>query len=389
MNEMETKTNDSVEIIKCPNCGASDTTFTIANGRFRCHYCGKESEPDADGILNIVSDLDSLNDLDGQHFSPGMGELRQPEEEVVSFRCPSCKAEMSVETRSNSGSLTCHWCRHTISVANKINNGVRPDCLIPFTVSKRTAEYLIRDYLSQYRKYADLAFISTFRTDMIKPVYLPYMLGDFHVQAKHTGKGAIFVRSRKSLLDEDPVYDYDEYDFERCFDLCIKDLMVEANKKYAKIGTLDSSFDSRNIVNSILPFDTTKIVDYDPKFLNGDYRAEFRDMSYDAMKTNIKNQCTDISVYNALKTMESYTSGYIFEESDLDFVGSRIKSVLCPIWLYSYMDKKHKLNYICVNGQTGETAACVPLNTEKLFFTAVLIDALVLAAFFLSHAIVF
>jgi hypothetical protein len=45
------------------------------------------------------------------------------------------------------------------------------------------------------------------------------------------------------------------------------------------------------------------------------------------------------------------------------------------------MDKKGKLNYICVNGQTGETAASVPLYTGKLFFFAVLLDIFVLLIF--------
>jgi hypothetical protein len=311
-----------------------------------------------------------------------MGELRQPVEEVVSSRCPSCKAEMSVETKSHIGSLTCHWCRHIISVANKINNGVRPDSLIPFTVSMRQAEYLIFDYLKKRTFYAAPAFVRTFRTDLIKPVYLPYALGDFHLKSKHAGKAAIFVREHPAgFTREDPAYDYDEFLFERQFDLYIDDLLVEANWKYTKFKERAAESDSRNIINSILPFDTTKIVDYDPKFLNGEYRAEFRDMSYDAMKKNIKNQCTDISVYNAQQTMARFTSGYIFEDNDVDFIGSRISSVLCPIWLYSYMDKKGKLNYICVNGQTGEAAASVPLYTGKLFFFAVLLDILVLLLF--------
>jgi transposase-like protein len=379
---VETKANEAVEIIKCPGCGASDITFAIVGGRFHCHYCGRDSVPDTEGVLSLVSSMDDLKTLEGKQLSPGMGELRQSSEEVVSFRCPGCKAEMSVETKSDVGSLTCHWCRHTISVADKINNGARPDCLIPFEISKRQAEYLILDYLAKYRFYIDPIFAGSFRTDMIRPVYLPYVLGDFHLRAFHNGDAAIYLR-KHTFMKEDPTYDYAVYNFERKFNLYVSNLLVEANRKYAQQKKQAVAADSRNIVNSMLPFDTTKLVDYDPKFLNGDYRAEFRDMSYDELKQNIKNQCEDIAVFNALKTMTDFTSGYQFKDTNVSTVGERLSSVLCPIWLYSYMDKKRRLHYICVNGQTGETAACVPLYRGKLFLTCVLMELAAIGVFFI------
>jgi hypothetical protein len=291
-----------------------------------------------------------------------------------------------VDTKADTVSRTCHWCRHTISVANKINNGVRPDCVIPFTVPKLNAEASIRNYLDKHKFFADPVFTNTFKTEMIKPVYLPYAMCDFRLKSNHSGEAAIFIRSRQvgSKDNKRTVYDYDVYNFKRRFNLYINDMLVEANWKYTKIKGKKTTEDSRNIVNSILPFDTSKIVDYDPKFLNGDYRAEFRDMSFEEMRDNIKGQFQDISVFNALQSMKQYTSGYKFQSNVIDFVGDRIDSILCPIWLYSYQDEKGKLNYICVNGQTGETAACVPVYKGKLLFVSFLVEiAAVIVTFLL------
>jgi ribosomal protein S27E len=376
--------DDSAKKIKCPGCGATEIVFNAATGKFRCEFCGKESEPNVQGVLTLVTTLDDAKKLEGHHLSPGMGELRQPEEEVVSFRCPSCKAEMSVETNSDTGSISCHWCRHVISVANKINNGARPDCVIPFTVPKPDAEKFIRAYLDKHKFYADPVFTNTFKTDMIRPVYLPYAMCDFHLESLHSGEAAIFIRSRtvsQGKNSSKTVYDYDMYSFVRKFHLYINDLLVEANWKYAKIRGKSMAEDSRNIVNSVLPFDTSKIVDYDPKVLKGDYRAEFRDMSFDDMKNNVKDQFEDISVFNALKTMTQYTSGHKFLNNKIDFIGDRVDSVLCPLWLYSYQDQKGKLSYICVNGQTGETAACIPVHKGKLIFFSAIVEVV---AFFVT-----
>jgi hypothetical protein len=288
---------------------------------------------------------------------------------------------MSVEARSDTASLTCHWCRHLISVADIIDNGPRPDCLIPFTVPKDEAISLIREHLDKLKTFATPAFLQTFHAEMIRPVYLPYAMGDFHFKVTFSGEAVAIEGNRQG---NDPTVYYDTYSFVRRFHLYINDLLVEANWHYTRIKGQETTVNSKNIVNSILPFDTSKLVDYDPKFLNGDYRAEFRDMNFEEMKENVKSQFVDISVFNALMSMGQYTSGHKFLANNVEFVGDRVDSVLCPLWLYSYQDKKGKLNYICVNGQTGETAACIPVYKGKLLITSFLIEVVaIIVAFFL------
>jgi ribosomal protein L37AE/L43A len=368
---MDNTTAAAAQKITCPNCGATDIIFHTVKGMFHCQYCGSDSLPNAEGALSIITTLNNAKALKGHHLSPGMGDLHIPDQGVVSFRCPNCKAEMSIEARSNIGSLVCHWCRHVISVANIIANGPRPDAIIPFTVPKDYAEALIRNHISQFRFFANRKFAKTFRPEMIKPVFLPYAMCDFHLRATHAGEAAIH---RGSHLVMPPMgksytcYDLDLYGFMRRFHLYINDLLVEANRKYVRNRGQRTTVHSRNIVNSILPFDTSKIVDYDPKFLNGEYRAEFRDLTFDDMRMNIKNQFEDIAAYNTHQFMQQYDGGYKVLNTTLDFVGDRIDSVLCPIWLYSYRDRRRQLHYICVNGQTGELAASIPINKLMFFF---------------------
>jgi ribosomal protein S27E len=360
--------------LACPGCGATEISFDVAKGQFHCFYCGVDSAPDAQGVLSIITTLNNAKTLQGHYLSPGMGDLRIPDEEVVSFRCPSCQAEMSVDSRANLASLSCHWCRHLISVADIIANGPRPDGIIPFVVPKDDAEMLIRDYLYQRRHFADPTFVQTFHPEMIRPVYLPYAMGDFRWHASFHGKSAILIRTYK--IHKIRCFDYDLYDYKRRFNLYINDLLVEANWKYTRLEGQEATLSSRNIINSILPFDTAKIVDYDPKLLNGDYRAEFRNMSFEDMKTNIRKQFEDITIFHLQKTLLAYTSGYKIEENRLDFVGDRLESILCPLWLYSYRDAKKQLHYICVNGQTGEVSASLPYNKTKFFFFNLLVGYL-------------
>jgi len=384
------ETDSSVKKFRCPGCGSTDTVYNAERGVFICEFCRKETAAKQDAshqeLLNTIDDIKQLDDF---KVSPGMSDITQPEDEVLSFKCPSCKALLSVAADTNIGSLRCHWCRHLISVADKITNGVRPDGLIPFTIPKEQAMDYIGEYLRKRKFFAHPKFVRDFTIDLIRPVYLPYILTDIKANSSHNGEAA--KRLRKYTVgsgdSRKTVYDYELYNFTRKFDLYINDLMVEANKSYIQIpgGALNN--DSRNIINSIQPFDVQKVVDYSPIFLNGDYRAEFRNLNLNDVKQVIQAQLDDISMQQAAAvTMTEYDHGMKFYLNDVKQQAGKFDYVLAPVWLYSYLDHNNQLNYICVNGQTGETAASIPINKTKLLIVSVVIE---IAAIFLLIILLF
>lgn len=370
--DREQQTPDtSAKKVTCPKCGSTDVDFKVEAQEFVCKYCrsrwSAESDKSEDTIINSIEDIEGL---DYDDISKGCGDVVASESDVLTFKCPGCGAPITISSSADVGSVRCHWCRHQISVADKMSNGITPDGIIPFSVSKEEAQELIKEALKKKKFFAHPQFIKDFNIDNIRPVYLPYIVVDMHANGSSEGKGAIYKGSTGS--DDNKKYHYELYDFKRSFEFAYNDLYIEANSNYLMKEGENTLADSKNVINSILPFSIDSVVDFNPQFLNGDYRAEFRDLNIDDINGIIDSRTKDIV---AAKSMDGkYDSGQEFSEITADKIGRKLVSVLAPIWLYSYIDKDGKLNYICCNGQTGETATCIPVNKKKLIVASAIVE---------------
>jgi predicted RNA-binding Zn-ribbon protein involved in translation (DUF1610 family) len=363
------------EKLICSSCGSTDVSFNVETGKFRCDFCRTEVIPASDNLdEGLTGDLSDVEHLHGIHKSTGMSELIQSEEDVISFKCPSCGAEMSTCRDSDNVSLTCHWCRHHISAANKILNGAIPDGVLPFSVTKEQAKQNIGKYLKKKRFFACPKFIKTFSADQIRPVYLPYIVVDANVTCDFVGQGAIRTKTRQGDKNSSTTYDYDLYDVERSFDMSVNDLLIEANTNYIIKPGEKPKDHSKNIINYIQPFGLKHIASYNTRFLNGEYRAEFRNVSLDDIKEKITSRVRDIALFRTSETLSQYTHGVRIGSKSSEKIGERYSSILCPVWLYSYQDQNGKLHYACVNGQTGKTAGSVPIWKAKLFAVSAIIQ---------------
>jgi transcription elongation factor Elf1 len=368
----------SAKKLRCPKCGSTEIEHNIESGAVFCSFCRTKIEQSTENTQHLTGSIDDIRSIEGEIFTPGMGELRQPDSDCLSFKCPSCKAEMSVDPNSNIAMIMCHWCRHHISAADKISNGVRPDGLIPFTISKEQAIANISAVMKKRKFFACPQFLKTFSPELVRPVFLPYSMVSTRAKSLHEGQAA--VRKRQYTVssgknNRKTVYDFDVYEFGRQFDLFVNNLLIEANTAYfLKAGECITE-NSKNIINSIQPFDTSKIIDYDPRFLSGDFRAEFRDVPVDAIREKSMRLLEDVSIHQVVTRMPQYNHGQIFQKNGVNRLGTKYSSILAPVWLYSYYDpEKHKLSYICCNGQTGETAVSVPVYKTKLLITAAIIQ---------------
>ena len=86
-----------------------------------------------------------------------------------------------------------------------------------------------------------------------------------------------------------------------------------------------------------------------------------------------------------------YTRGVRWESEHVWIHGSRWVSVLLPVWLYGYEEKRGGetiTHYLAVNGRTGETMGSVPVQQWKLLLAALSIGTVVeaLALWFIANA---
>lgn len=123
----------SIELRRCPNCGASDVSTNTGTGKLRCKYCKHEFE---DAAVNSDTPDKTFENAKGDIVSSGASNIVPGQDVIVTFECPSCGAEVVVNTAEDLA-INCHWCRHALTASHKIPNGAVPDLVLPFTLKKK------------------------------------------------------------------------------------------------------------------------------------------------------------------------------------------------------------------------------------------------------------
>ena len=130
---------------------------------------------------------------------------------------------------------------------------------------------------------------------------------------------------------------------------------------------MNTSVNTNNVLNAILPFDTKNAVAYNSNYLAG-FTSERRDLDIDDIDDTVENNFLSIARSRADLMIRDYDRGVRWESEGLEIHGTRWVALYLPIWLYSYQDERNGLiHYIAVNGRNGRTMGSVPVDKFKLF----------------------
>lgn len=320
-----------------------------------------------------------ISQLEGEIIGSGTQDIVEETQNIMTFKCSSCGAEVVIDT-SETTQARCHWCRNTLSVNQQIPNGVIPDIVLPFHLTKADAKEQIENFVGKRKFFAHPQFKAEFTTENIMGVYFPYMVVDVNSHANFQGKGEHEVRRyiRGSGENRRTYYDADLYDIEREFDLSIEGLTVESSSDKLE----KNSNKTNNVINAIMPFDIENCVKYNANYLKG-YTSEKRDTNVEQLKQLVEEQSKDIARFAANETLKEYDRGVNWQKETLDVKGRQWKTAYLPVWLYSYQQKKGKdsiLHYVAVNARTKETMGSVPIHMPKLFGVSCLVELIGLLA---------
>lgn len=358
---------------KCARCGATDISLNVATGNLRCNFCRHEWQSTT---MNEAFGLDQgIGELRGVVMGSGSADIIPSTEVVMTFKCSACGAEVVIDT-DHSTQARCHWCRNTLSMNQQIPNGAVPDMVLPFKLPKEEAVRKIAEFVGKRKFYAHKRFRAEFNPENVMGIYLPYMVVDVNARAHFRGQGEHQTRSYTVKVGDrdERRYDADLYDVERAFDLHVNDLTVESSSQ-----RLDqTSSNTNNIINSIMPFDVEHAVQYDSNYLAG-FTSERRDTNVERLAPIVHTQSQDIARHQALKTLGHYDRGVRWDAEHVEVVGQRWVSAYLPVWLYSYHEQKSGgrslLHYVAVNARTGETMGSVPINQTRLLAASAVAQA--------------
>ena len=270
--------NDKNGANRCPNCGATDVTLNPSTGKLRCNFCRTVFD---DTSANANGGVDSLtSDIVGD----GATNIIPGEDLILTLKCPSCGAEVVINTEEVT-SARCHWCRHVLSVNEKMPNGAVPDLVLPFKTEKKFAEEKIDEFVHKRKFFAHPTFTKEFSSENVMGVYLPYMIVDVNAHAALSGEAEHLVKRYTvgSGNSQKTYYDADAYNVSREFDLLIDDLTIESSSDKLK---QDLKVNTNNVINSIMPFDTDNCVAWNPSYLRG-YASEKRDTDVNVLKPKL------------------------------------------------------------------------------------------------------
>jgi hypothetical protein len=251
-----------------------------------------------------------------------------------------------------------------------VANGTVPDAVLPFRIGKDDAVARIRQFVGKRRLFALKAFKEAFTPENVIPVYLPYMIVDGRVSADVAGYGEIETRSYTRGKDDDETtyYDADVYQVARHVDFTIDDLPLESSRER---GHLDTTSNTNNIINAILPFDTKNAVKWNASYLRN-CSSEKRDLDVADLLPRLEDALLSVARAQVERSVNRYDRGVRWEQERLALHGTRWVAMSLPVWLYAYRQRSGRgmLHYIAVNGRTGETMGSVPVQRWKLLLAA-------------------
>ncbi len=353
---------------RCPKCGSTDIELRAGTGMLVCLFCRNSWSG-----VRVEEEFglgEGLDDLSGTVIASGAQDISD-DETVMTLKCSACSAEVVVNVTTEL-TARCHWCRHVLTINEQIPNGAVPDAVLPFHITREDAIERIRQFVSKRQLFALKKFKKEFVPENVLGVYLPYMVVDGKVSSSVWGQGEIETRryTRGSGDDKETYYDADVYDVRRSVPFTVDDLTLESSGERANF---DTSANTNNIINTILPFDTKNAVKWNASFLHG-YTSQKRDQDVEELMPALENQLMSIARSEVHGSLGSYDRGVRWTQEALNVEGSRWVAMLLPVWLYSYFEPNGKggglLHYIAVNARTGETMGSVPVQKWKLMLAA-------------------
>ncbi len=348
---------------RCPKCGATEIRHKPGGDLLICQYCRHEWH--GQRVEEEFGFGEGIDQLQGTVMASGARDIDADAASLMSFKCTGCGAEVTVNTE-NAMTARCHWCRHVFGVNEQVANGAVPDAVLPFHIKKEDAVARIRQFVDKRRLFALKEFKEQFTPENVLGVYLPYMIVDGNTSVDVAGKGEI--QTRKYTQGKKTYYDADVYGVQRHVDFTVDDLPLESS---AERGNLDTSRNTNNIINTILPFDTKNAVKWNASYLAG-LSSEKRDLDVEKLRPRLEQALLSIGHHQVEQSVQRYDRGVRWEQERVAVHGTRWVAMYLPVWLYSYQQPgSGMVHYIAVNGRTGETMGSVPVQQWKLLLAAI------------------
>ena len=328
---------------KCPCCNAG-LVFSGEAQQLTCEYCGNSFELDTVRAFNESQEQESLEQIqwDDTHEQ----QWTQDEQETIqTFQCPSCGGE--ILTDQTTAATFCPFCENPTIVPSRLTGGLKPDAVIPFRTTKDDAKAAFLR-LCKGKPLLPRGFTGEQRLEKITGMYVPFWLYD--CDADFDGS----YRATRVQQWSDSRYEYtktDHFLLRRAADASFTGIPMDGSSK------MDDAF-----MESIEPFDYSRLTDFDMAYLTG-FLADKYDVSSESGEERIRQR-----VNNALEDqLQTSLLGYatvLPTSRQLHVRNSRARYALLPVWILN-TNYRGKIYTFAMNGQTGKMTGSFPVCPKR------------------------
>ncbi len=330
----------------CKSCGAK-LAFAPGAAKLKCGYCDyTEAVPQ------------SAEAVEEHAFEDYKAQSTGWDTQLKRYDCQKCGARTEVQPEITS--YSCAFCGSNQVVPQEQSTNLhKPESVLPFQVDQKRCIEEFKKWIASLW-FRPSALKKQAKHDRLRGVYLPFWTYDALTASWWTAQAGYHYyekdsegkRVRKTRW-ESAAGDHHEF-----FD----DVLIQASPSVAP-----------GMVKDLEPFDTSKLVPYQPDYLSGmaaeDYRRDMPECWIDAraeIDTAIYSACAR-KVPGDTHRMLNVTSTYL---------NKTYKLCLLPIWIASYRYNEKPFTYV-VNGQTGEVTGSAPYSWVKITLAVLAVLAII------------
>ncbi len=323
----------------CPCC-CGPLQFSGESGRLECPSCGNSYEPEA---LEMMTPEESGEEIT---FANTAEHFDSSESGVQACICKNCGAALMTEDTTTA--TECPYCGSSTILPDRIEGGVKPEKVVPFTVTKERAQKMFEEYFKGKRLLPNVFLNGRNRISELRRLYVPYWIFDCDAHAD-----MVYDAEKKRTEKRG------EWEITRTMHYIVR---RKGGMRFEKIPVDGSVKLDDQLTESLEPYDLSDAIPFQSAVLVG-AMADHADADCDACEPRAVER-VEHSVAQAMReTVQGYSS--VTERArSIRTENGAAAPVLMPVWLIT-TEKEGKTYTFAINGQTGKLTCDVPADKKK------------------------
>lgn len=304
---------------------------------------GGEGKSGRENTEKVERDRKGGQEKEGKDCREEWGER---EEQVKTFHCPNCGAEMI--TDEHTAATFCSFCGSPTLIEERLSGGLKPRYLIPFQIDKEKAKEMFRSW-TRKGIFTPRAFSSASALDKVTGMYVPYWLYDYEADVDLDAAATRVHSTRRG--DTEYIYT-DHYKIHR-----------NVSAIYEKVPQDASVQMPDDVMERLEPYHYDQMKAFEMPYLTGFLAEKYND-DKEKLKNRAEERIRGFAVKETMDTIQGYAAVNVVRQ-DVNLHQKQQDYAMLPVWImnYRYRNKQYML---MINGQTGKMIGKLPLDYVRI-----------------------